>query len=98
MIYSTEMIAIFARNYSQLVVGVAGIGIYIGGQVVVADGGPPFAFLLVAELGFAITGEVAKLNERLVAGLQPSTPSKSMASTSPSQSGVSIGEHFSHIA
>jgi len=49
---------------------VARIRIYLSGQIIVSFGGSPIAVLLVSELGLAVAGEVAELNQRLVAGSQ----------------------------
>jgi hypothetical protein len=65
----TEMVAILTGDDSELVVRLAGDGVDLGGQIIVPLRWSPIAVLL-DELGFAITGQVAKLDERLVAGQQ----------------------------
>jgi hypothetical protein len=46
----------------------SGIGVYLCGKVIVTFGGAPVAVLvLLNEFGFAVTGKVAELDERLVA-------------------------------
>jgi hypothetical protein len=65
----TEMVAILTGDDSELVVRLAGDGVDLGGQIIVPLRWSPIAVLL-DELGFAIAGQVAKLDERLVAGQQ----------------------------
>ena len=70
VVYCAEVVSVLSRNDGQLVMRVSRIRIYISSQVVIPYSGPPLALLVVAEFGFAVSGEVAQLNEGLVAGLQ----------------------------
>lgn len=68
MVYAAEMVAVFACYYGELVRGMPRVWVDLGGQIIISLGGAPIAFLvLLNELGFAVTGEVAKLDKRLVA-------------------------------
>jgi hypothetical protein len=63
VVYGAEVVAVFTRNNSKLIVRMARVGVYLGGKVVVAFGRPPIALLvLVDEFGFAVTGEITKVD------------------------------------
>jgi hypothetical protein len=69
VVYAAEVVAVFSRDDCKLVLGVSGVGIYLGSQIIVSLSRPPIALLvLVDEFGFTVAGEVAELDERLVAG------------------------------
>jgi len=61
------VVSILPRNDGQLIVGLSGVRVYLGGEAIVPLRGSPIAVLL-DEFGFAVAGEVAELDQRLVAG------------------------------
>jgi hypothetical protein len=66
-----EVVAVLAGDDGQLVVCMARVGVDVGGEVVVAFGGAPVALLvLVDELRLAVAGQVAEVDEGLVAGVE----------------------------
>ena len=68
MVDAAEVVTIFARDYGELVGRMSGIGIYLGSEVIVSLGWAPVALLvLLNKFGFAVAGEIAELDERLVA-------------------------------
>ena len=68
MIYTAEVVAVLARDYCELVWRMPRIWIYLCGEIVVAFSRAPVALLVfLNEFGFAVAGEIAELDERLVA-------------------------------
>ena len=69
------MVAVFARDNGKLIVCMSRVGVYLSGEVVVAFGGAPVALLvLINEFGFAVAGEITKVDQCLVAGLEDVDP------------------------
>lgn len=61
------MITVFARDNRQLVLRVARVGIYFGGQTIISFGGSPIALLVfLDELGLAVAGKITELDQSLV--------------------------------
>jgi hypothetical protein len=71
VVYGAEVVAIFARDDGELVVGMARVGVQFSGQAIVSLCGAPVALLvLLYKLGFAVTGKITEVNQSLVARLQ----------------------------
>jgi hypothetical protein len=69
VIDSAEVVAILARDDGKLVVRMPRVRVQFCSKPVVALCGPPIAlFVLLRDDGFAVTGQVTKVYERLVAG------------------------------
>ena len=68
MVYAAEVVTVLAGDYCELIRRMSRIWVYLCGQVVVTFGRAPIAVLvLLDEFGFAVAGEIAELDERLVA-------------------------------
>lgn len=70
VIDGTEMIAIFARNDSQLIMRVAGFRTNLCGQTVVSDSWAPIAVFVASQFCLSVAGKITELNQRVVARLQ----------------------------
>jgi hypothetical protein len=68
VVYAAEVVAVLTRNYGKLVLRMSGVWVDLRSQIVVSLRGAPVALLvLLDEFGFAVAGEIAELDERLVA-------------------------------
>lgn len=63
-----EVVAVFARDDCQLVVRMARVWVQFGSKAIVSLCRSPIAFLvLFDQLSFAVAGQVAEVDQRLVA-------------------------------
>ena len=68
MVHATEVITVLARNYGELIRCVSRVWVNLSRQIVISLGGAPIAlFVLIDEFGLAVAGEIAELDECLVA-------------------------------
>jgi hypothetical protein len=66
MVRGAEVVSVFKRNDCKLIMGLSRVRVYFCGQVVVPLRRTPIAVLL-HQFSFAVTREIAELNERLMA-------------------------------